>query len=143
MFIKIKYAYEEIIKSKPEVLNADKNLAKRIIISRIVGMDIIEDGNINEKIIQKDDFFVRDMDIDKYLFDRDNSNYNTELMIEFNTNINEEGLSYIVEGIVIPKARVTNLCVSLNDIIRPSLYTQEEIKKLEKYKKAEKLNCTP
>ena len=38
----------------------------------------------------------------------------------------------IIEGIIIPKARVSNLKVSLEALIRPSLYSQEEIKVLEK-----------
>lgn len=136
----VEIGLEETIKENPEILNYDSNLVKRIIITKMVGEEVLEDKKIKSSILEKETFFVPNQIIDDYLFDRDNSNYHCKNEIELDGNIIETELSYTIEGIHIPKARVKNLNVSLETIIRPSLYSKEEIKVLEKYKKEKKLN---
>lgn len=133
----IEIGLEEVLVKKPVVLNSDINLAKRIVIARLVGEDIFEDDEIKESILDKDKFFVADNMINKYLLDRDNSNYQSSAMIELRC-FNETKASYLLEGVIIPKAKVTNLCVSLEALIKPSLYSEQEVKVLEKYQKVEK-----
>lgn len=125
---------EDILKLHPELLNSDNNLAKRIIIAKIIGENIYENGTIKDSIIDKNNFFVSDSEINNYLFDRDNSKYHSNFIIELE-NSTDSSFSYDIEGVKIPKSRVSNLNVSLDNIIKPSLYSKEEIKILEKHSK--------
>ena len=125
---------EDILKLHPELLNSDNNLAKRIIIAKIIGENIYENGTLKDSIIDKNNFFVSDSEINNYLFDRDNSKYHSNLIIELE-NSTDSSFSYDIEGVKIPKSRVSNLNVSLDNIIKPSLYSKEEIKILEKHSK--------
>ena len=133
----VEIGLEEIVKKKPEILDSDINLAKRIVIARMIGVEIIENDTIKESILDKDKFFVADNIINTYLFDRDNSNYINKNMIILEGS-EETPLAYNVEGIIIPKARVSNLKISLETLIRPSLYSKEEVKILEKNQRVEK-----
>lgn len=129
----IEVGLEKAILKDPNILNRDANLAKRVLIARMIGQEIMENNTLLPLVVDKNLFFVPDSKIDKYLIDRENSNYHSDYEIEFSEE--EKGnlkLSYDVEGIKIPKARVTNLSISLETIIRPSLYNKEEIKILER-----------
>ena len=75
--------------------------------------------------------------ITSYLLDREHSNYNNKNMVEL-SNLEETKLSYQVEGVIIPKARVSNLRISLESLIKPSIYSEKDIKVLEKLQKVEK-----
>lgn len=125
---------EDILKLHPELLNSDNNLAKRIIIAKTIGEDIYENGTLKDSIIDKNRFFVSDSEINNYLFDRDNSKYHSNFIIELE-NSTDSSFSYDMEGVKIPKSRVSNLNISLDNIIKPSLYSKEEIKILEKHSK--------
>lgn len=125
---------EDILKLHPELLNSDNNLAKRIIIAKTIGEDVYENGTVKDTIIDKNNFFVSDGEINNYLFDRDNSKYHSNLIIELE-NSTDSSFSYDIEGVKIPKSRVSNLNISLDNIIKPSLYSKEEIKVLEKHSK--------
>ena len=130
----VEIGLENDIVNHPELLNSDNNLAKRILIARFVGENPYDNGVIKASIIDKDSFFVSDKDVDNYLFDRDNSKYNSSLVVRFDDNEGSK-ISYDIEGIRIPKAKVSNLSVSLQTLVRTSLYSKEEIKKLEKHGK--------
>lgn len=133
----IEVGLETEIKENPEILNSDSNLAKRIMIAKLVGENPFNEEGIKEEIRNKESFFVPDEKINDYLLDRNHSNYLCQANIIFpeDDRLKETSYSYIVEGIVIPKLRVTGLCSSLENIIAPSLYSAEEVKKLEKYRK--------
>ena len=130
----VEIGLENDIVNHPELLNSDNNLAKRILIARFVGENPYDNGMIKSSIIDKDSFFVPDKYVDNYLFDRDNSKYNSSLIVRFDDNEGSK-FSYDIEGIRIPKAKVSNLSVSLQTLVRASLYSKEEIKKLEKHGK--------
>ena len=133
----VEIGLEEMVKTKPEILNSDINLAKRIVISRLIGEEVIEKDSIREEILDKDRFFVTDSMVSSYLLDREHSNYNNKNIIVF-PEIEAAKLSYNIEGVIIPKARVNNLKVSLESLIKPSMYSEKEIKILEKHSKVEK-----
>lgn len=130
----IEIGLETDILNQPELLNSDNNLAKRILIARTIGEDIYEDGIIKKSILDKENFFVTDSEINNYLFDRNNSEYNSSLIIEF-CDTQDSKFSYDFEGVKIPKSKVSNLSVSLENLIRTSLYSKDDIKVLEKYSK--------
>lgn len=132
----IELGLEKLLICDPEVLNLDNNLIKRIVIARIIGMEIVKDNKLSEQLANKNEFFVADSMLDTYLLDRDNSNYKTNGVIIFDKEEQtDEKQYYDIEGIRIPKLRVNKLKISLESIIKPSFYTQEEVKKIEKYKK--------
>lgn len=133
----VEIGLEEMVKTKPEILNSDINLAKRIVISRLIGEEVIEKDSIREEILDKDRFFVTDSMVSSYLLDREHSNYNNKNIIVF-PEIEAAKLSYNIEGVIIHKARVNNLKVSLESLIKPSMYSEKEIKILEKHSKVEK-----
>lgn len=135
----VEVGLEEEIQNNPDILNSDMNLAKRIVIARMVGESISDKSGIKDSIKEKEVFFVPDEKINDYLLDRNHSNYLCQANIIFpeDDRLKETSYSYIVEGIIIPKLRVTGLCLSLEDIVAPSLYSKEEVKKLEKYRKVE------
>ncbi len=84
LFVEI--GFETELVKQPALLNSDKNLVKRILISESVGEDIYDNGYVKESIINKDSFFVSDNEVDQYLFDRDNSNYHSNHVIIFEEN---------------------------------------------------------
>lgn len=124
----------DTIKQDIQVLNADKNLAKRIILSKSIGDEVFENGKIKEYIFKKDEFYITDSTIDSYIIDRNHSKYHSDCVIALTENELRNGY-YDIEGVIIPSGRVKNLKVSLDNIIVPSLYSKEEVKILEKYKK--------
>lgn len=120
---------------EPDILSLDDNLSKRIVIAKMVGLDIIKDNKLNETVANPNSFFVTNSMLDTYLLDRNNSNYSEVGTIIFNKEEQDNDKKYFeIEGIRIPKLRVNNLKISLENIIRPSFYTKEEVKVLEKYK---------
>ena len=62
---------------------------------------------------------------------RDNTTYNRDGFL-YLPKVESTPLSYNVDGVIIPKIRVEEQPVSLESIIKPSLYSNEEIKILEK-----------
>ena len=130
----VEIGLEKDIVKQPEILNSDSKLPKRILISKTIGEDIYEDGTIKKAILDKEKFFVSDNEVDNYLFDRNNSEYNSNLTIIFTEGMNSK-FSYDIEGVKIPKSKVSNLSVSLEKLIKPSLYSKEEVKILEKHSK--------
>ena len=132
LFVEI--GFETELVKQPALLNSDKNLVKRILISESVGEDIYDNGYVKESIINKDSFFVSDNEIDQYLFDRDNSNYHSNHVIIFEEN-SKSPFSYDIEGIKVPKLKVENLSISLENLVCTSMYSKEEIKVLEKHSK--------
>lgn len=132
LFVEI--GFETELVKQPALLNSDKNLVKRILISESVGEDIYDNGYVKESIINKDSFFVSDNEIDQYLFDRDNSNYHSNHVIIFEEN-SKSSFSYDIEGIKVPKLKVENLSISLENLVCTSMYSKEEIKVLEKHSK--------
>lgn len=130
----VEIGLEKDIVKQPEILNSDSKLPKRILISKTIGEDIYEDGTIKKAILDKEKFFVSDNKVDNYLFDRNNSEYNSNLTIIFTEGMNSK-FSYDIEGVKIPKSKVSNLSVSLEKLIKPSLYSKEEVKILEKHSK--------
>lgn len=130
----VEIGLEKDIVKQPEILNSDSKLPKRILISKTIGEDIYEDGTIKKAILDKEKFFVSDNEVDNYLFDRNNSEYNSNLTIIFTEGKNSK-FSYDIEGVKIPKSKVSNLSVSLEKLIKPSLYSKEEVKILEKHSK--------
>lgn len=132
LFVEI--GFETELVKQPALLNSDKNLVKRILISEFVGEDIYDNGYVKESIINKDSFFVSDNEVDQYLFDRDNSNYHSDHVIIFEEN-SKSPFSYDIEGIKIPKLKVENLSISLENLVCTSMYSKEEIKVLEKHSK--------
>ena len=123
----IEVGLESSIKDNPDILNEDITLAKKVLIDKLVGNGSFD---INNLIID-DGFYVRDSEIDRFMFDRDNSNYLNNSKI-FIPSIEETELSYIYDGIIIPKSRVKIQPVAIEEIIKPSLYSKEEVKRLEK-----------
>lgn len=132
LFVEI--GFETELVKQPALLNSDKNLVKRILISESVGEDIYDNGYVKESIINKDSFFVSDNEIDQYLFDRDNSNYHSNHVIIFEEN-SKSPFSYDIEGIKVPKLKIENLSISLENLVCTSMYSKEEIKVLEKHSK--------
>ena len=132
LFVEI--GFETELVKQPALLNSDKNLVKRILISESVGEDIYDNGYVKESIINKDSFFVSDNEVDQYLFDRDNSNYHSNHVIIFEQN-SKSPFSYDIEGIKVPKLKVENLSISLENLVCTSMYSKEEIKVLEKHSK--------
>lgn len=132
LFVEI--GFETELVKQPALLNSDKNLVKRILISESVGEDIYDNGYVKESIINKDSFFVSDNEVDQYLFDRDNSNYHSNRVIIFEEN-SKSPFSYDIEGIKVPKLKVENLSISLENLVCTSMYSKEEIKVLEKHSK--------
>ena len=132
LFVEI--GFETELVKQPALLNSDKNLVKRILISESVGEDIYDNGYVKESIINKDSFFVSDNEVDQYLFDRDNSNYHSSHVIIFEEN-SKSPFSYDIEGIKVPKLKVENLSISLENLVCTSMYSKEEIKVLEKHSK--------
>ena len=132
LFVEI--GFETELVKQPALLNSDKNLVKRILISESVGEDIYDNGYVKESIINKDSFFVSDNEVDQYLFDRDNSNYHSNHVIIFEEN-SKSSFSYDIEGIKVPKLKVENLSISLENLVCTSMYSKEEIKVLEKHSK--------
>lgn len=132
LFVEI--GFETELVKQPALLNSDKNLVKRILISESVGEDIYDNGYVKESIINKDSFFVSDNEVDQYLFDRDNSNYHSNHVIIFEEN-SKSPFSYDIEGIKVPKLKVENLSISLENLVCTSMYSKEEIKVLEKHSK--------
>lgn len=130
----VEIGLEKDMVKQPEILNSDSKLPKRILISKTIGEDIYEDGTIKKAILDKEKFFVSDNEVDNYLFDRNNSEYNSNLTIIFTEGMNSK-FSYDIEGVKIPKSKVSNLSVSLEKLIKPSLYSKEEVKILEKHSK--------
>ncbi len=130
----IEIGFETELVKQPALLNSDKNLVKRILISESVGEDIYDNGYVKESIINKDSFFVSDNEVDQYLFDRDNSNYHSNHVIIFEEN-SKSPFSYDIEGIKVPKLKVENLSISLENLVCTSMYSKEEIKVLEKHSK--------
>lgn len=130
----IEIGFETELVKQPALLNSDKNLVKRILISESVGEDIYDNGYVKESIINKDSFFVSDNEVDQYLFDRDNSNYHSNHVIIFEEN-SKSSFSYDIEGIKVPKLKVENLSISLENLVCTSMYSKEEIKVLEKHSK--------
>lgn len=135
LFVEI--GFETELVKQPALLNSDKNLVKRILISESVGEDIYDNGYVKESIINKDSFFVSDNEVDQYLFDRDNSNYHSSHVIIFEEN-SKSPFSYDIEGIKVPKLKVENLSISLENLVCTSMYSKEEIKVLEKHSKNSK-----
>ena len=82
--------------------------------------------------MDKDNFFVNDSEVNSYLLDRDNSNYHSNLLIAFYGG-DASMFSYDIEGIKIPKVKVKNLSVSLENLVNGSLYTSNQVKILEKH----------
>lgn len=132
LFVEI--GFETELVKQPALLNSDKNLVKRILISESVGEDIYDNDYVKESIINKDSFFVSDNEVDQYLFDRDNSNYHSNHVIIFEEN-SKSPFSYDIEGIKVPKLKVENLSISLENLVCTSMYSKEEIKVLEKHSK--------
>ena len=132
LFVEI--GFETELVKQPALLNSYKNLVKRILISESVGEDIYDNGYVKESIINKDSFFVSDNEVDQYLFDRDNSNYHSNHVIIFEEN-SKSPFSYDIEGIKVPKLKVENLSISLENLVCTSMYSKEEIKVLEKHSK--------
>lgn len=132
LFVEI--GFEKELVKQPALLNSDKNLVKRILISESIGEDIYDNGYVKESIINKDSFFVTDNEVDYYLFDRDNSNYHSNCVITFEEN-SKSPFSYDIEGIKVPKLKVENLSISLENLVCTSMYSKEEIKVLEKHSK--------
>lgn len=132
LFVEI--GFETELVKQPALLNSDKNLVKRILISESVGEDIYDNGYVKESIINKDSFFVSDNEVDQYLFDRDNSNYHSNHVIIFEEN-SKSPFSYDIEGIKVSKLKVENLSISLENLVCTSMYSKEEIKVLEKHSK--------
>lgn len=130
----VEIGFETELVKQPALLNSDKNLVKRILISESVGEDIYDNGYVKESIINKDSFFVSDNEVDQYLFDRDNSNYHSNHVIIFEEN-SKSPFSYDIEGIKVPKLKVENLSISLENLVCTSMYSKEEIKVLEKHSK--------
>ena len=130
----IEIGFETELVKQPALLNSDKNLVKRILISESVGEDIYDNDYVKESIINKDSFFVSDNEVDQYLFDRDNSNYHSNHVIIFEEN-SKSPFSYDIEGIKVPKLKVENLSISLENLVCTSMYSKEEIKVLEKHSK--------
>lgn len=127
----IEVGLEEYIFSNPDILNADIALADRILITKTIEVDPFENGKLKNFVLYKNDFFVTPNKVGEYLLDRDNSKYNSEMTL-YLSNVDATPLSYIIDGIIVPKMRVHTQPVKLVDIIKPSLYTKEEIKKLER-----------
>lgn len=130
----VEIGFETELVKQLALLNSDKNLVKRILISESVGEDIYDNGYVKESIINKDSFFVSDNEVDQYLFDRDNSNYHSNHVIIFEEN-SKSPFSYDIEGIKVPKLKVENLSISLENLVCTSVYSKEEIKVLEKHSK--------
>lgn len=127
----IEVGLEEYIFSNPDILNADIDLAKRILITETIEVNPFENGKLKNFVLYKNDFFVNSNKVCEYLLDRDNSNYNCDTTL-FLSNTDATKLSYVVDGVIIPKTRVHTQPVRLEDIIKPSLYSKEEIKRLER-----------
>lgn len=128
----VEIGLENCLSKQPALLNSDSNLAKRIVISEAVGDEIYENGLIKQSILDKDNFFVNDSEVNSYLLDRDNSNYHSNLLIAFYGG-DASMFSYDIEGIKIPKVKVKNLSVSLENLVNGSLYTSNQVKILEKH----------
>lgn len=121
--------YDYIV-NDPDILNTDIDLAKRIILTKEVEEDYSKDGKILDIIINPSKFFIPSEKIDKYTLERNHENYTSASSIFLTGEV--KNYSYNIDGIIIPVGRVKNNPVRLEDIIKPSLYSEEEIEKLEK-----------
>lgn len=131
----VEVGLENSILKQPNILNSDKKLAKRILISQMVDENIYDDnGDIKDSILDKDSFFLQDNEVESYLFDRDNSRYHSNFKIVVEDD-SKSLFSYDIEGIKIPKLKVKNLSISLEELVHNSMYSKEEIKILEKHSK--------
>ena len=83
-------------------------------------------------IINPSKFFIPSEKIDKYTLERNHENYTSASSIFLTGEV--KNYSYNIDGIIIPVGRVKNNPVRLEEIIKPSLYSEEEIEKLEKLK---------
>lgn len=126
----VEVGLESEIYNNPDILNSDIDLAKRVLLTQMVGDDIYEDGKISKLLVNKSDFFVKASKVDSML-ERDNSKYNSGCTF-YIPNDEVTKLSYIVDGVIVPKTRIKEQPVSLEEIIKPSLYSKEDIKRLEK-----------
>ena len=123
--------YDYIV-NDPDILNTDIDLAKRIILTKEVEEDYSKDGKILDIIINPSKFFIPSEKIDKYTLERNHENYTSASSIFLTGEV--KNYSYNIDGIIIPVGRVKNNPVRLEEIIKPSLYSEEEIEKLEKLK---------
>ena len=126
----VEVGLEDEIYNRPDILNIDIDLAKRVLLTRMVDGEIITDDGLSSLVINPNAFFVPAQRVNLEL-QIDNTEYNNggELYV---SKVDSTNLSYIMDGVVIPKTRVTEQPIKLEDIIRPSLYSKEEIKILEK-----------
>ncbi|MDD6224510.1 MAG: hypothetical protein PUB18_05895 [bacterium] len=116
------------------ILNADKNLAKRVLLSAELNDEITENHELKQYIREKEQFYIPDRQINEYLLDRDNRQYQNSQIIELKGL--KSNVHYLqLEDIIIPTGRIKNLKVSLEDIIKPSLYNRTQIQVLETYAK--------
>lgn len=127
----IEVGLENEILNNPDILNADIDLAKRILLTKEIGEDIYVDDKIDELVINKSKFFVSPSKVSLKL-NRDNSKYNGNGVI-YLSNIDATQLSYIVDGeVIVPKMRVKEQPVSIKDLVKDSLYDEQQIRILEK-----------
>ena len=126
----VEVGLENEIYSNPDILNVDIDLAKRVILTKMVDGDINEGDGLSSLVINPDMFFVPASKVNIEL-QRDNTTYNRDGFL-YLPKVESTPLSYNVDGVIIPKIRVEEQPVSLESIIRPSLYSKEEIKILEK-----------
>ena len=126
----IEVGLENEIYNNPDILNIDINLAKRVLLTRMVGEEVIENGKLIDLVINPDKFFVPASKVD-YELERDNTKYNSTGVL-YLSKLDSTKLSYMMDGVVIPKTRVDEQPIKLESIIKPSLYSKDEIKILEK-----------
>ena len=125
----IEVGLENEIFNNPDILNIDIDLAKRVLLYEMVE-DLDKKERLNETIVNKELFFVAPSRVNMIL-ERDNTTYNNGGEI-YLSKLDSTKLSYMIDGVVIPKTRVTEQPIKLESIIKPSLYSKEEIKILEK-----------
>ena len=125
----IEVGLENEIFNNPDILNVDIDLAKRVLLYEMVE-DLDKKERLSESIVNKELFFVAPSRVNMVL-ERDNSTYNNggEMYL---SEFDSTKLSYIIDGVVIPKTRVIEQPIRLDSIIKPSLYSKDEIKILEK-----------
>ena len=126
----IEVGLENEIITNPDILNIDIDLAKRILLTEMVDGKKINKNSFDDLVINPQLFFVSPSKVGKVL-ERDNTKYNAGGILDLSKTKSTK-LSYILEGVIIPKTRVVETLPSMDDIIRPSLYSKEQIKTLEK-----------
>lgn len=98
----IEVGLENEILSNPDILNADINLAKRVLLARSIDEDIYENGTLASYIVDKDGFFICPNKVDELMPSIDiQDSEATDLSSDIETP-----LSYVVNGVHIPKIKI-------------------------------------